>query len=535
MMNSGSGYRYLTYKEDFPVNEKALTNEHVAYNRAKIWQIILFTLNNTSTNIYLFAFSFVTYFSTGILGLAAIFVSQLMGYIRVFDGVIDPAIGILIDKTDTKFGKYRPILVMGNIVTALSFILLFNINHFGEGMKIPLFLIALIIHKIGYSLQQTITKAGQAALTNDPQQRPVFNIFDGIFTTILFSGGQMIVSGYLVPKYKGFTPEFFKVFVFGVIVISALLGICALIGIWQKDNKKYFGLGEKTQKTSLKDYWAVIKGNQPLKVLALSAAMVKFVAQLFSDSVVTVMLFGILLGNYALSGQISLIMIIPGVAITVGVSSIARKKGLRFAYILALQVGIVAATLLAGLLFVSKPGALNLGKWDLYTVTFLVLYAFARYASTAPSSLVLTMGADITDYETSVSGRYLSGMIGTIFSLTDSIASSFAPMVVGWVLASIGFASAYPTVETELTSSLKMTTIILFAIIPIIALLISLFLMRFYKLDRETMVQIQEKIHVMKAAKDVERVQDIAKNVPLSDMDYVDLSQYPIEKDVQER
>ena len=108
-------------------------------------------------------------------------------------------------------------------------------------------------------------------------------------------------------------------------------------------------------------------------------------------------------------------------------------------------------------------------------------------------------------------------------------------MVVGWVLASIGFASAYPTVETELTSSLKMTTIILFAIIPIIALLISLFLMRFYKLDRETMVQIQEKIHVMKAAKDVERVQDIAKNVPLSDMDYVDLSQYPIEKDVQER
>ena len=235
------------------MNEKALTNEHVAYNRAKIWQIILFTLNNTSTNIYLFAFSFVTYFSTGILGLAAIFVSQLMGYIRVFDGVIDPAIGILIDKTDTKFGKYRPILVMGNIVTALSFILLFNINHFGEGMKIPLFLIALIIHKIGYSLQQTITKAGQAALTNDPQQRPVFNIFDGIFTTILFSGGQMIVSGYLVPKYKGFTPEFFKVFVFGVIVISALLGICALIGIWQKDNKKYFGLGEKTQKTSLKD------------------------------------------------------------------------------------------------------------------------------------------------------------------------------------------------------------------------------------------------------------------------------------------
>ena len=43
-----------------------------------------------------------------IIGLAAIAISQIMGYIRIFDGVIDPAIGIIIDKTDTKFGKYRP-------------------------------------------------------------------------------------------------------------------------------------------------------------------------------------------------------------------------------------------------------------------------------------------------------------------------------------------------------------------------------------------------------------------------------------------
>ncbi len=169
-------------------SEKAIVNEHVTYNRAKLWQIILFAFNNASTNIYFVTFSFITYFSTGILGLAAIFVSQLMGYIRIFDGFIDPAIGILIDKTDTKFGKYRPILVLGNVITALSFVFLFNIHHFGKGMTMPLFVIALIIHKIGYSLQQTVTKAGQAALTNDPEQRPLFNIFDGIMNAIIFSG-----------------------------------------------------------------------------------------------------------------------------------------------------------------------------------------------------------------------------------------------------------------------------------------------------------------------------------------------------------
>ena len=73
--------------------------EDVTYNKAKLWQIILFAMNNSSTNIYLVAFTFVTYLSTGVLGLTALFVSQLMGYIRIFDGFIDPTIGVIIDKT----------------------------------------------------------------------------------------------------------------------------------------------------------------------------------------------------------------------------------------------------------------------------------------------------------------------------------------------------------------------------------------------------------------------------------------------------
>lgn len=212
--------------------------EEVTYNRAKVWQLVLFALNNTSTNIYLFAFMFITYFSTGVLGLAAIFVSQIMGYIRIFDGFIDPAIGIMIDKTDTKFGKYRPILIAGNIITALSLILLLALNNVSEGMRFPLFILVLIVHKIGYSMQQTITKAGQTALTNDPKQRPIFNIVDAVMLTTLMTGGQFVVSGFLVPKFGNFTLEFFNVLIYGTIVISAILGLLAVIGIWSKDNKR---------------------------------------------------------------------------------------------------------------------------------------------------------------------------------------------------------------------------------------------------------------------------------------------------------
>ena len=502
--------------------------EDVTYNRAKLWQLILFALNNSSTNIYLVAFSFVTYFSTGILGLAALFISQLMGYIRIFDGFIDPAIGVLIDKTETKFGKYRPILVIGNIITALSLIMMLALANTPENLRLALLVVVLIIHKIGYSMQQTITKAGQVALTNDPKQRPIFNIVDGIATTVLMTGSQVVVSQYLVPKFGGFTPDFFNTLIYSVIVISAVLGILAIIGIWEKDNKQFFGLGEKTPETKFKDYWQVIKGNTPLQSLSISAALVKFVAQMFGDSVVTVMLYGILFGNYALSGKMSLLMIVPGILVTVGMSALAQKKGLRYSYVLALKAGIIGLLLFAVVLSFGEPGKLSLDSWNFYTILFVLTFIVARYASSSPSGLVLTMGADITDYETSVSGRYLSGMIGTIFSLTDSVASSFVPMVIGWVLAGIGFSKEYPTVETVLTPELKWATIALFTLIPAALLCISLFLMRFYKLDREEMARIQEKIHVMKAAKDVERQQAIAGNVPLSDMDYVDITQYKV-------
>lgn len=191
--------------------------EVVSYNRAKVWQLVMFAMNNASTNIYLFTFMFVTYFSTGVLGSAAIFVSQIMGYIRIFDGFIDPAIGIMIDKTDTKFGKYRPILIIGNVITALSLIFLLALRGVDENIRFPLFILVLIIHKIGYSMQQTITKAGQTALTNDPKQRPIFNIVDAVMTTSLMTGGQFVVSVFLVPKFGNFTPQFFNVLIFGTI------------------------------------------------------------------------------------------------------------------------------------------------------------------------------------------------------------------------------------------------------------------------------------------------------------------------------
>ncbi|MGP6146730.1 MFS transporter [Jeotgalibaca sp. A122] len=476
------------------------SNMQEKYHTAKWWQIVLFSLNNSSTNLYLFAFGFVTYYSTGLVGLAALFISQLMGYVRIFDGIIDPAIGVFIDKTETRWGKYRPLMLMGNLITIASFLILFTTHLLPEPARLPVLVVALIIHKIGYSLQASVTKAGQSVLTSDPKQRPMFNISDGIFMIFVFTGGQIYASNYLEPKYGGFTLGFFQELVGTVIVVSLILCILAIIGISAKDQKQYFGLGENTTETSLKDYAHVIKGNRPLQMLSMAAAFVKFCVQLMSDQVAQIIVFGILLGNFALSGQMSMLTIIPDLLITFGATALARKKGLRGAYIIYLSLASVFFVVLGMLMMNIQPGDVDFGNITFKAVLFISIYALARGFSRSPSSLVLTMSADISDYETSESGRYVAGVIGTIFSLTDSLASSLAPMMIGWLLAAVGFGTAYPTADTPLSGDLRMIALLLYAVLPFISIVIALVFMKFYKLDSKAMEGVQERLSELRSA-----------------------------------
>lgn len=484
------------------MSDSATIKTQNQYHTSKWWQIVLFSLNNTSTNLYLFAFGFVTYYSTGLVGLAALFISQLLGYVRIFDGFIDPALGMFIDKTETKFGKYRPLMILGNLITILSFAVLFTTHLLPESMRLIVLILALLVHKVGYSLQASVTKAGQSVLTNDPKQRPMFNISDGIFTIFAFTGGQIFVSNYLSPKYgNSFTLGFFQELAITVVVLSLVLCILAAIGIAAKDKKEFFGLGEKTKKTTMKDYAHILKGNRPLQILSLAAAFVKFVVQLMSDQIAMIILFGILLGNFGLSGQVSLITIIPDLLITFGAVALARKKGLRGAYVLYLTLAAGFFVALGFMVSTLQPGDVDFGRLTLKSVLFITIYILARGFSRSPASLVLTMGADISDYETSESSRYVAGVIGTIFSLTDSVASSLAPMIIGWLLAGIGFSEVFPTQETALTADLRMVAIILFSVLPFLGITISLVLMKFYKLDAKAMERVQLKIAKLKEEK----------------------------------
>lgn len=480
------------------MSEKVENTER--YHRAKQWEIALFSLNNSATNLYIYAFGFLTYYATGIAGLATLLVSNVLGGARLFDGIIDPAIGIIMDHFDTRWGKFRPLMLISNIGLILSFLMIFNVHQLTGTTQIVVFFIALIFHKIVYSFQQTVTKAAQPALTNDPKQRPMFSVYDTIFSSIgVLTLMQVLVSQFLVPRNGGsFTPEFFREFLTIVMVGSFILTILAIIGIWRKDNKEFFGLGEDTVETkTLSDYWSVIKGNTPLQVLALSGGLVKFVAQFIGDQAFLVILFGIILGNFELSGTLALWLVVPNLLLVVVFTRLAGNKGLKSSYQLSILISLISTAILASTIYFAPDSTQIFGNGGLGMIAIVIGYIGMKACASYPSSIVLTMAADITDYETARSGRFVSGLIGTVFSLTDSIASSLSPIIIGFIVAGMGYTNSYPEMTETLTPVLfNGGMIMLFIIIGVLAVV--LFLISRYPLDAAAMEKVQEQIALRK-------------------------------------
>ena len=149
------------------------------------------------------------------------------------------------------------------------------------------------------------------------KQRPMITFFDSTF--IMFAHGLVAfyVSVYLIEKYKTFQSQaLFSEFVITVVIVAGICSALAVVGIWSKDNVKYFKLDEdKKQQIHFRDYAAIIKHNKPIRMLVIAAASNKFAQMVYGNSTVLVMLYGILMQNYPLAGIIGIIVGIPNLGI----------------------------------------------------------------------------------------------------------------------------------------------------------------------------------------------------------------------------
>lgn len=484
--------------ENIEKDKMLFASKELSYNNAKIWQLALFSMNNAATNLYLALMGYVTYYANGIVGLGVFILSMILTIMRVFDGITDPIIGYLLDKTEGRYGKFRPFLVVGNVLLCGSSILLFFTNHLvPKPFRLVYFVAVYAVYIIGYTFQTVVAKSGQTIITNNPKQRPVATYFDSMFIMAAYGGTALYVSNYLIPKYGSFlNPSLFKEFVLTIACISMLCTVLAIVGIWEKDQKKFYGAGlTKKVKVKKRDYVEILKNNKPIRMLTLASCANQFVSMVYGHTTVGVMLFGIMMKNYSLAGLIGIVTALPTLLVVSGGIKVAQNFGQKKALMLATCLAILFQFIMAIVLLVGKIDTISFvpSKINKITIVFFLVFTVLNGCKSIINNMVVPMIADCCDYEMSRSGKYVPGLMGALFSFVEKAVSAFGTAFVGLVLTLIGFDKVLPQVSDPVTDVIKWTTLFLYCGVPILGWFLTFVAMHFYSLDNKMMKQVHKK------------------------------------------
>lgn len=481
-------------------NKNTASAKARSLNRAKLYQLVLFPFNNGATNVYfILTLNFIAYYANGVLGLLLTFATTMVTVMRVFDAVTDPVIGALIDRTVTRFGKFRPFMVLGNVIMIISAILMyFGIRIVSEDMmwlRYTLFVLFYALYVIGYTFQTACTRSGQSCLTNDPDQRPLFTVFNTV-SSLVGMGLVQFLAPIIAKRFGGYNnAEFFNFMIPLAIVVSAVLTALAVIGIWEKDREEYFGVGGKQEHVKFSEYLTILKENTELIRLMVAGAGCKLAFSIATNMTVLCMLYGSMMndydGLYLPMMVVGYVFSVPFFLLTVRTSQKHGQKAALMRYTgLALAMYVIVLVLLLAWRQDNPAFNLSFGNINLYTVLFVAFFGIGYGAYYATADMSIPMVADCSDYETFRSGRYIPGIMGTLFSLVDKLVSSLGSTIVGVALAAIGIATL-PDGYTPYSEGMHLVVIILFCIVPMLAWIAALIAMKGYKLTGARMKEIQ--------------------------------------------
>ena len=296
--------------------------------------------------VYALSASYVMYYYQDVLGLSATFVGAILMIARVFDAANDPFMGVIVAKTETKYGKFRPWLFVGTVMNALVLFALFSVpkGMTGQGLMVW-FAVAYILWGVTYTMMDIPYWSMVPSFTSEEKER---NLVATIART--FSGiGQGIIS-ILTPiicpllstgitDAKGYSASGFSRWagICGVALVFFAL-ICVLLT--KETNVVY---GEK-KKFSLKQIFTVIKNNDQLVVFIIFAMLSN--AGWYLTSSTAVYYFTDTLGNSKLQSLFQTIGTVGSVLGLLVVPVLSKWFSKRTTYTISLSTAIVGYALM---------------------------------------------------------------------------------------------------------------------------------------------------------------------------------------------
>ena len=471
----------------------------VQYRRAKMWQIILVSCNAlTGMSVYCLI-NMASYSASVGYGITTAVIGVLLTCTRILDGITDPMLAFLYDRVNTRFGKIRILMVTGFVIEAIALFLMFS-GLSSKGFGIRVFTILYIIYVIGYTITNMTAQTISNLMTNDPKQRPTMGVWSTAFNYIVPMVLSIVFSAVLLPMFGG---EYNQQFLTAACLVSLATGavgtLLVCIGVSEYDKPENFrGVTVKKESLKLKDMWSVLSKNRPLQCYVASAASDKLAQQTMSQSVITTLIYGILIGNMTMATIISAIAMFPSVVFAIFGARYVGKHGSRLGIVNWTKVSLAISTIT--FVFFLMIDTTKIAAFGPHMIIYMILTFAQNGSNMCVTTSNTSYMSDTIDYELDRSGKYIPAVVTGTYSLIDKVITAFSAVVATGAVALIGYTSTLPQPDDDLTMGIFIVAMAVKFGLPTIGWIITLIAMRYSPLSKEEMVKIQKRIEGKKAA-----------------------------------
>lgn len=400
------------------------------------------------------------FFYTDIYGISAAAAGTIMLIARFWDMAIDPVIGIISDRTNTRWGKFRPYILFGAVPYAVLAILTFTTPNFGEVGKIIYAGATYVLLMTAYAFVNLPYSALGAVMTDDTYERAGLNSYRfiaGFFGQFVVTGLALTLANYFGggDKAQGFQ--------YTLLLFAGLSLVFFFITF--KTTKERVQ-PPKNQVNSLKEDVSNLFKNQAWVILAI-VGIVSFVMFAMQNAAIAYY-FKYYLGN---EDNVQLFNVVGTIALIVALplsGPLARRFGNKNVFI--------GSSLISGLFFmlIYLPGSK-----DIMTIYIFNIIAKMAYAPAVP--LLWTMIADSADYSEWKTGRRATGLYFSAAVFAQKAGWGIGAAVAGWILSVSHFIPNVQQTDTAITG-IKL----LVSVIPGILYMSCAVFMIFYKIDKNT-------------------------------------------------
>ncbi|MCA5005154.1 MFS transporter [Sphingobacterium sp. WQ 366] len=426
---------------------------------------------------------YLMFFYTDVFGMEAKVVGTMFFVTRVWDSFLDPIVGIIADRTKSKWGKFRPYLLYAAFPFGVIGVFTFYTPSFGDSGKIIYAYLTYSLMMIVYSFINVPYAALLGVMSASPKVRNVLATYRmsfaylGSFVTLLLF--NPLVSYFANNNLSGNDQEYgWRIAVMVIAFISVLLFI--LCFLWTKErvfsDSDHTGALKEDLKNLLRNKpWWILTG-AGIFTLAFNsvrdgAALYYFKYYVEEGSYNQIQIFQIpfvLSGLYFSLGQLANLL---GVILAAPICNQIGKKN-------TFMISMVVACM-ASIVFYWIP---NHGVFEIFILQLII-----SFCAGSVFPLLWSMYADCVDYSEIRTGRRATGLIFSSSSMSQKLGWAFGSALTGWLLGYYGF-QANQAQSVETLSGIRM----FLSFFPAIGAFVSAVFIFFYPLNENRVNRITQ-------------------------------------------